>query len=70
MSVPPSVNICTEEAVPQPVVKRRCASCVKQGGDWSGPGVISPNGIEHAGADYGLTECGKDATGDNWWWPL
>lgn len=32
--------------------------------------VISPTAVAHFGADYGETECGIDATGDRWWWPL
>lgn len=34
--------------------------------------VVSPaGGAHHAGSTYGGdTDCGHDATGDNWWWPL
>ena len=30
--------------------------------------VVSPAGVLHVGAEYGLTACGVDATGDEWWW--
>ena len=32
--------------------------------------VVSPNGLAHQEGYYGNTVCGKDATGDKWWWPL
>lgn len=32
--------------------------------------VVSPSGKAHFGAEYGLTQCGIDATADGWWWPL
>lgn len=34
-----------------------------------GQGVVSPAGIVHI-TEYEDTLCGKDATGDAWWWPL
>lgn len=32
-------------------------------------GVVSPAGVMHVAAEYGLTACGLDATGPKWWWP-
>jgi hypothetical protein len=32
--------------------------------------LVSPAGIVHEGKDDGMTWCGKDATGDGWWWRL
>jgi hypothetical protein len=32
--------------------------------------VVSVTGIAHIGADYGTTNCGIDATGEDWWWPV
>jgi hypothetical protein len=53
-------------------VVRRCKRCQLSYAAFlrSSQGVVSANGIEHIGADYGMTECGIDATGDRWWWPL
>lgn len=31
--------------------------------------LVSPTGLVHH-ADEGRTFCGKDATGDDWWWRL
>lgn len=50
-------------------VLRDCASCLRAGEHY-GCAVISPSGIAHIGCDGGNTLCGKDATGDAWWWPL
>lgn len=27
-------------------------------------------GKYHSGGDYGMTDCGQDATADHWMWPL
>jgi hypothetical protein len=32
--------------------------------------LVSPRGVVHHGADYGMTACGIDATGERWWWRL
>lgn len=32
--------------------------------------LVSPRGLVHEGRDYGMTECGRDATGPGWWWAL
>lgn len=31
--------------------------------------IVSPRRIAHYEAEYGMTACGKDATGEFWWWP-
>ena len=58
-------------AVPKPPVKRRCRACMRT---WKWTKhlnvVVSTSGIAHEGKDYGMTACGKDATGPGWWWPL
>jgi hypothetical protein len=58
-----------QEERPRPPVTNRCAVC-----DRKEPGlrywIVSPRGIEHHAADYGMTVCGKDATSPKWWWPL
>lgn len=36
----------------------------------SDPPLVSPTGLVHHGTDYGMTACGKDATGPKWWWRL
>lgn len=30
--------------------------------------VVSPSGVAHHVADGGMTGCGRDATGPEWWW--
>lgn len=34
--------------------------------------LVSPQGVAHEQAPHGdpRTACGKDATGDDWWWRL
>lgn len=27
-------------------------------------------GKYHSGGEYGVTDCGRDATGDDWAWPF
>jgi len=48
---------------------RLCAQVFRTAGDdmWS---VVSPSGLEHIGQDYGKTVCGRDSTGDEWWWTM
>jgi hypothetical protein len=29
---------------------------------------VSPQGVAHESDDYGVTVCGKDGTGTDWWW--
>jgi hypothetical protein len=36
----------------------------------SGYVVISPQNVAHHGGGDGWTQCGIDATGPWWWWPL
>ena len=56
--------------VPEPPVRRRCWSCLREWLPGNVKGVISQNGIEHKAEDHGMTACGLDATGFGWWWPL
>jgi len=57
--------------LPMPVRRRACKVCKPDPEEIDrGWVVISPNGVCHHGRDDGDTECGKDATGDGWWWPL
>ncbi len=60
--------------VPKPPVNRLCAVCARTDyALWSGAehsGVVSQTGVEHVGLEGGVTACGRDATGDGWWWPL
>ena len=32
--------------------------------------LVSPRGVVHESEDYGMTACGRDATGPKWWWAL
>ena len=57
----------------KPKVKRACKKCKAA----AGPrhlSIVSPTGLAHLprvyGGGSGVTECGIDATGDGWWWPL
>lgn len=66
------VGVKTWEPVPKPTVKGACKTChsslawgVRPVGT-----IVSPRGIEHVGCEDGDTLCGRDATGDAWWWPL
>lgn len=34
------------------------------------PEVVSPTGRVHEGKEGGMTWCGRDATGEGWWWRL
>lgn len=55
----------------RPTIHRPCKRCkVTEDEVRGGYVVVSPRGVAHHGADYGMTVCGSDATGDNWWWPL
>lgn len=64
--------------IPQPEVKAPCLLCLRAlvARGWATshlavrPPAVSPLGIGHEGADFGRTLCGKDATGDRWWWRL
>ena len=52
-------------------VLRHCHVCLKTDEARFSPpsqGIVSANGVEHIGLN-GDTACGKDATGDGWWWP-
>ena len=57
-----------EETGEERTVERSCLRCQVDADDpWF---VVSPAGIAHHGAANGHTDCGIDATGDGWWWPL
>lgn len=59
------------DEIPMPKVTSFCKRCPAYQEDVdSGYVVVSPTGMAHDGADYGMTRCGIDATGDKWWWPL
>lgn len=66
------VSAYSGEEVPKPAVVRQCKVCGNawwaKGRPWTG--IVSPRRVEHIGLNDGLTVCGKDATGDKWWWPL
>lgn len=65
-----STNTPPDE-VPRPPIKARCRTCrVNLTEIRADVVVVSPKGMAHIGEDYGRTFCGRDATGDNWWWPL
>lgn len=70
MSTPTLSTVTFEETGEERKVTRRCKRCLSVRPLWGTFGVVSKNGIEHVGGDYGITACGKDATGDTWWWPL
>ncbi len=55
-----------------PDVKRGCLRCKVTDGDIKrGFVVVSPAGIaHHSDNSGGYTDCGADATGDGWFWPL
>lgn len=59
------------DEVPRPKIVSLCRVChVKQEDADKNEVIVSPYGIAHYGSSYGATACGKDATGDSWWWPL
>lgn len=54
-----------------PEVERACSICGPTDEEiLAGHVVVSPTGVAHHGTDWGKTDCGKDATGEHWWWPL
>jgi hypothetical protein len=58
--------------VPRPTIKRLCQRCrpkIYPGDAAANMVIVSPLGTAHWG-DGGDTQCGRDATGDRWWWPL
>jgi hypothetical protein len=50
---------------------RVCLNCVKVA-DWSiwFPIQNARSGKYHSGGEYGVTDCGVDATEDGWLWPI
>jgi hypothetical protein len=60
-----------QEEVPMPPVTSGCFRCAVEPADIDiGSVIVSPTGKAHYGKTDGDTECGIDATGDKWWWPL
>ena len=58
---------------PMPEVRRGCKRCgVTLRDIASGYVVVSHSGLaHHSSEDYeGTTQCGIDARGSGWWWPL
>lgn len=53
---------------------RICSRCLSRTGSWSGhqswPIQNAKTDIYHSGGDYGITDCGIDATGDHFRWPI
>lgn len=66
-------HITFEETGEERKVTRMCEVCYKFAGrylDYTSMDIVSPGGVGHFAAEdnEGYTHCGKDATGDNWWW--
>ncbi len=63
-----------EEDGRERVVTGRCGRCERTNTFIFSPGwvgcVVSPSGVMHIGVEYGMTACGIDATGPDWWWRL
>jgi hypothetical protein len=56
---------------PQIKIKSACWVCRVTPEDITrGVVIVSPTGKAHHSDYDGRTTCGKDATGENWWWPL
>lgn len=56
-----------------PEVMRACSICGPTDDEiLAGRVIVSPNGVAHHSDNDGdgRTDCGKDATGEHWWWPL
>lgn len=59
------------ESSDDPRVCRKCAVLRRAPGEaewW--PIQNTRTGRYHSGGEFGLTDCGVDATGDGWLWPL
>jgi len=55
----------------RPPVRKMCRRCgVQQDLVERVTVIVSPAGTAHFGTDGGNTDCGIDATGDKWWWPV
>ena len=68
-----SVRTALDDETPRPKIESRCAVCkVEQRDVEEHRVVVSPSGKAHFGSDIypGDTSCGKDATGDGWWWRM
>lgn len=49
-------------------VVRFCPVCRPEGGTIDDVMIVSRVGVAHESGGYGVTDCGKDATGEHWWW--
>lgn len=71
----PTINFLaalSEYDCPRPDPVSYCKTCLGKHDLKPLPGqeTISPGRVVHYGQTDGRTLCGKDATGDRWWWPL
>lgn len=59
--------------LPMPEVKGYCARCYHGQPRVTDPDrevrLVSPTGLAHHG-NIGRTDCGREATGPDWWWRL
>lgn len=53
-------------------VRRCCKVCYPNGEtpDEVWVAIVSRMGVAHQSSGYGETDCGRDATGPDWWWEL
>lgn len=59
------------DETPRPKIKTACVVCsVLPDHITENQVIVSPSGKAHMGKEYGMSACGKDATGGRWWWPL
>lgn len=57
--------------IPMPPILKLCKRCGVTSADVGAVAVVvSPRRTAHLGSYDGQTDCGIDATGDKWWWPL
>lgn len=64
------ITVTFEETGETREVKRTCNRCYGRAisvQELDVIEVVSRYGTAHHGADYGMTECGIDATGLGWW---
>lgn len=72
-SVPLGAVYWEEEPERERVVLRGCPVCGRREhpiNDLSDVMIVSPRGVAHHSDGWGVTICGRDATGENWWWRL
>jgi hypothetical protein len=54
---------------------RVCRNCVRTNGSYNGPPTVytimhKRTGKYHSSSGYGVTDCGIDATGEAYLWPI